>query len=175
MAEFQRGLPTWVVIVTAVVARILFGVLFTVAIDAGRFPPLPDSGNCRSIVSVTNLIDAAVLAAMEPKANGQCYIVTDARAYSARALYEAITRALGRRVPHWSVPLSVLRVLARVGDGIGAIRGRRFVFDTDALAKLIESSWYSAAKITRELGYRPRVSLDEALPDLVTWYRATRR
>jgi len=32
----QRGLPTWVVIVTAVVAPILFGVLFTVAIDAGR-------------------------------------------------------------------------------------------------------------------------------------------
>jgi hypothetical protein len=36
VAEFQRGLPTWVVIVTAVVAPILFGVLFTVAIDAGR-------------------------------------------------------------------------------------------------------------------------------------------
>ena len=32
----QRGLPTWVVIVTAVVAPILFGVLFTMAIDAGR-------------------------------------------------------------------------------------------------------------------------------------------
>ena len=32
----QRGLPTWVVIVTAIVAPILLGVLFTMAIDAGR-------------------------------------------------------------------------------------------------------------------------------------------
>src|SRR5438128_991522 len=34
----QRGLPAWVVIVTAIIAPILLGILFTMAIDAGRLP-----------------------------------------------------------------------------------------------------------------------------------------
>ena len=32
----QRGLPTWVVIVTAIVAPLVLAVLFTMAIDAGQ-------------------------------------------------------------------------------------------------------------------------------------------
>src|SRR2546427_12232373 len=38
MEPSQRGLPTWVVIMTAIVTPILLGVLFTMAMDAGRLP-----------------------------------------------------------------------------------------------------------------------------------------
>ena len=39
MTEFsERGLPTWVVIVTAIVAPILLLILFSTAMDAGRLP-----------------------------------------------------------------------------------------------------------------------------------------
>ncbi len=144
------------------------------AIDRGVFPPLPDTGNRRSMVHVSNVVEAAVLALTRPGSSGQRYIVTDARPYSTRELYEAICRALGRAVPRWSVPLRLLAALGRAGDGIGRLRGKRFVFDSDALEKLIGSAWYSSAKIARELGYWPVVGLDEALPELVGWYRATR-
>lgn len=143
------------------------------AIDAGLFLPLPDTGSLRSVVHVSNLVEAALMAANNPCAHGRCYIVADA-AYSTRALYEMIVRALGKRPPRWSVPLSVLRLLARAGDALGWIRRRPFVFDSDALAKLVEPACYSAARITQELGWRPRVSLEGALPELIDWYRAAR-
>ena len=141
------------------------------AVDRGRFPPLPDVGNRRSMVHVSNVVDAAILAATHPAANGQCYIVTDGRPYSTRELYEMICRGLGKPIPRWHVPLGALKALARVGDAIGRVRGRRFVFDSDALEKLTGNAWYSSEKIARELGFRPRVTFEEALPELIAWYR----
>jgi UDP-glucose 4-epimerase len=144
------------------------------AIDRGFFPPLPELDNARSLVHVANVVQAATLAATCPEADGQCYLVTDEQPYSTRQLYELICRGLGKRVPSWHVPLGTLHALARVGDAIGWISGRRFRFDSAALAKLAESAWYSCAKIQRELGYRPLRTFEDSLPELISWYRAMR-
>jgi len=141
------------------------------AIDRGVFPPIPEFGNRRSMVHVSDVVQAAMLAATKSEANGQRYIVTDARPYSTREIYERMCRGLGRPIPRWHMPVWALKAIARVGDVIGRVRGRRFVFDPDALEKLIGSAWYSSDKISRELGYRPTVSFEEALPELIAWYR----
>jgi nucleoside-diphosphate-sugar epimerase len=46
------------------------------------------------------------------------------------------------------------------------LRGRRFIFDSAALAKLIGSAWYSSARLQRELGWRPAHTLRESLPEI---------
>jgi len=141
------------------------------AIDRGLFPPIADLRNKRSLVHVSNVVEAAILAAKNPVANGQCYIVTDERAYSTREIYEMICKALGRQVPHWRIPLGILKTLGWVGDATGRIRGRRFVFDSDVLDKLTGSAWYSSEKISRELGYHSSISFEGALPEMIAWYR----
>jgi nucleoside-diphosphate-sugar epimerase len=141
------------------------------AIDRGLFPPLPDTANYRSMVHVVDAVQAAVLAAHTPAADGQCYIVTDGRAYSTRELYELICRALGKPIPRWHVPLWALKTFGKVGDTIGKISGKRFLFGSDALDKLIGSAWYSSEKISRQLGYRPSITFPDALPELIAWYR----
>lgn len=140
-------------------------------VDRGLFPPLPEVGNRRSIVHVVNVVEAAMLAATNPAADGKCYVVTDSKAYSTRELYEMISWALGKRVPSWHVPLWALRAVASVGDAIGRLRGRRFLFDSDALEKLIGTAWYTSEKISDELGYHPTMTFENALPDLIAWYR----
>ncbi len=144
------------------------------AIDRGLFPPLPDTGNRRSLVHVDNVVEAALLASTRPEAMGQTFIVTDGRDYTTRELYEAICRGLGRAVPFWSVPRFALQAAGWTGDLLGRLRGRRFPVDSDALEKLLESASYSSAKIVRELGYRPRSTFIEALPTILDWYRSTR-
>jgi nucleoside-diphosphate-sugar epimerase len=120
---------------------------------------------------VADVIEAAILAAGAPMANGRRYIVTDDRAYSTRELYEAICRALAKLIPRWHFPLSALRVSAKLGDGIGRLRGRRAPFDSDVLAKMIGSDLYSCEKIARELGYQPSMTFEKALPAMIEWYR----
>ncbi len=143
------------------------------AIDHGRFPPVAGVRNARSMVHVANVVDAALLAATRLAANSQSYIVTDVRPYSTGEIYEGICRALGKSVPRWSVPLPVLRAVAYTGDIIGRIQGKRWLFDSDALEKLTGDAWYSSEKISRELGYSPRTTFEDALPEMIAWYRET--
>lgn len=144
------------------------------AIDRGFFPPISNPGNRRSMVHVANVIEAALLAATHPSAAGRCYIVTDARPYSTREIYDLLRKGLGKRPAGWSIPSSIIRRLGYMGDLIGNIRGKRFVFDSAASARLLDSAWFSSERISRELGYRPILDFEDALVEMVSAYRGSR-
>lgn len=144
------------------------------AIRKGVFPPLPEVHNKRSMVHVEDVVQAALLAAEKPEATGQVYIVTDGHAYSTRQIYDWIREALAKSPSLKAMPLAWLRTMAKVGDGIGMLRGRRFIFDSDALEKLIGSAWYSSAKIERELGFKPVHDLKSSLPEIVRYLESVR-
>ena len=139
------------------------------AIAKGKFPPLPELGNQRSMVHVDDVIQAAILAGESPAAVGQTYIITNGQPISTRRLFELICKELGKPVPGWSIPVSALRGLARTGDLIGRARGRRFIFDSDSLAKLTESACYSSEKAQRDLGFRPHRDLRSSLPEITAY------
>ncbi len=143
------------------------------AVRSGRFPPLPEVNNRRSMVHVDDVVRAAILVAEHAASAGQVYIVTDGNAYSTRQMYEWICNALNKPVPNWSLPLFVLKLLASVGDLIGTVRGHRFIFDSDALEKLTGSAHCSSAKIEQQLGFKARRNLREALPDIVQYLGAS--
>lgn len=145
------------------------------AIDNGRFPPLPETGNKRSMVHVDDVIHSLLLAAENPAANGKTYIVTDGRVYSTHEIYVAIRKALGRQPPRFTIPVGLLHVAARIGDTIGKIRGRSFIFNSDVLHKLTGSAWYSCRKIVTELGYQPARFLEDGLREMVDEYKRTAR
>lgn len=142
-------------------------------IERGWFPLLPDTGNKRSMVWVEDVVQAALLAASRPEANGKTYLVTDGQVYSTRRIQAAIYAALDRPLPRMAVPLGLLQAFARIGDAVGRVRGRRFPLDSLALAKLIGSACYNGDRIVRELGYRPRAHFEAALPDIVADHRRT--
>jgi nucleoside-diphosphate-sugar epimerase len=65
-------------------------------------------------------------------------------------------------IPRWMLTLG-----AKLGDVIGKARGRRFVFDSQALSRLVGDAWYSSARIQHELGWKPRRTLDEGLAEML--------
>lgn len=139
------------------------------AIRSGLFPPLPETNNRRSMLHVDDLVQAALLAAEKPQAAGQIYIVTDDQPYSTRRISDWIRAGLDKSPITWEVPLKLLQWLAVLGDAIGRMMGRRFPFDSAALHKLTGSAWYSSAKIQRELGFKPRQTLQSSLPGIVRY------
>jgi nucleoside-diphosphate-sugar epimerase len=136
-------------------------------IARGRFPPLPDSANRRSMVDVRDVVEAMLLCAKTPVAAGQIYIVTDDQMYSTRQIYEWICQALSRSVPRWTVPWTLWRLFARTGDVAGRLLGRRVLFDSQSLSRLTGSAWYSSERIMRELNYRPRHQLKSSLLEMI--------
>ncbi|MBI3899034.1 MAG: NAD-dependent epimerase/dehydratase family protein [Gammaproteobacteria bacterium] len=143
------------------------------AVDRGWFPPLPELGNRRSMVHVSDVVQALMLVAVGARSNGQVYLVTDGAAYSTRELYDMIRAALGKPYSRLAIPLSALQFMAKLGDGIGRLRRKPFAFDSAALNKLIGTAWYRSEKIGSELGYQPRQALTMAIPEMVKRYRET--
>lgn len=142
------------------------------AVQSGRFLPPPQTGNRRSMVHVSDVAAAAVLAAERRTAAGGVYLLGDGEPYSTRRIYEAMCHALGRPVSRWQVPSSLLRVAARAGDVLGG-HGRRTVpFDSEALDRILGSAWYDASLARRELEWTPILTLEKALPEIVAYDRA---
>jgi len=137
------------------------------AVSANRFPPLPEMNNRRSLVHVRDLAEAAILAAERPEAGGKVYIVTDGHTYSTRRLFEEISQALGKRIPGWTVSGGLLKGLARIGDGVGRVLGRRMFFDTEAFTRITGSACYRSDRIVQELGFEPKHNLVDSMPEMV--------
>jgi UDP-glucose 4-epimerase len=141
------------------------------AIDKGKFPPLPDVKNRRSLVHVDDVIKAMLLAAEKSEASGKTFIVTDGNTYSTREIYTSVCEVLGKRIPKWTIPVGTLNALAIFGDVIGRLRGKRYIFDSETLVKLIGSACYRSDSIVNLLGFQPLHNLQSSLPGMIAEYR----
>jgi len=133
----------------------------------GLFPPLPETGNHRSLVHVDDVVTAMRLVAGDDRANGGTYIVASSEAPSGRELFDALRSALGMPRCSWAVRGWLLRTAAIGADGLEAIMNRRMPFDSEVLDRLLGSAWYSPARIERDLGWRARVSLADGLAEML--------
>lgn len=141
------------------------------AIDRGRFPPFPNIDNKRSLVHVSNVVQAMRCCLRQERTRLPAYIVADASPYSTTQLYDSLCIGLGRARPSWRLPLSLLKAGAWFGDLIQKGTGRSVPLTTRTLEKLLESAWYSPAALMRDCGYFPSLSFDDAVPELVAFYR----
>ena len=138
------------------------------AISRNWFPPFPKIKNKRSMIHVEDAVQGAVLAALSDVSSGKIYILCDGRDYSTRELYEEIRKAMGKKVPSWGIPVLVLKVAATIGDILRFIIRRRIFIDSDNLQKLIGSSYYSSKKAVTELGFAPKHTLFDSLPNIIS-------
>ena len=122
----------------------------------------------RSMIHVEDVIQAAMLAASSQISAGKIYIVTDGIDYSTRQLYEIIRQSMSKTIPSWGIPLLSLKCIAMIGDIFRIISGRRILFDSDNLQKLIGNSYYSSNKIGSELGFLPKHTIFNTMPKIIS-------
>ncbi len=127
-----------------------------------RGVPLPFARvrNRRSLVARTNLADLLAVATEHPAAAGETFGVSDGEDLSTPDLIRRLARALGRPARLLPVPVVLLRALATVV-------GRR-----DAADRLLGSLTLDITKARTRLGWRPPVSVDEALRETALAWRA---
>lgn len=136
-------------------------------VKRGLFPPLPETGNHRSLVHVDDVLAAMRLVADDDRAAGRTYIIASPEAPSGRKLFDALRRANGLPSCAWAVPAPMLRTAAWIGDGLESLFRRRLPLDSEALERLLGSAWYSPARMERELGWRAQISLVDGLSEML--------
>ncbi|MET0117870.1 MAG: NAD-dependent epimerase/dehydratase family protein [Sedimenticola sp.] len=118
-------------------------------INGGWFPPLPETGNRRSMIHVDDLVRSLQFIAGHELSRGEIFIATDGMQYSSREIYETLCRILNKNPVSWSVPKGVFDFLGYFSPNA------RYKFD-----KLFGDECYSSEKL-QSFGFRPRYTLIE--------------
>jgi UDP-glucose 4-epimerase len=111
-------------------------------VDGGWFPPLPETGNRRSMIHVDDLVRAILLVAEDKRANGEIFIATDGAPYSSREIYNAMCSVAGKSIPKWSVPKTLF--------DIASLSSPRIKYKIN---KLLGDECYSSVKL-EALGFK---------------------
>tara|TARA_B100000780_G_scaffold272100_1_gene233842 strand:- start:1409 stop:2347 length:939 start_codon:yes stop_codon:yes gene_type:complete len=118
-------------------------------IRMGWFPPLPETGNKRSMIHVDDLVKAIVLVSQDERANGEIYTLTDGHPYSSREIHDVMCAVLGRKVPIWRVPKCIFSLFSLITPNI------KFKIN-----KLLGDEYYSSKKI-EALGFKAQKGLKD--------------
>jgi nucleoside-diphosphate-sugar epimerase len=118
-------------------------------IKAGWFPPLPETGNRRSMIHVDDLVRAILLVAEDKQANGEIFIATDGTPYSSREIYNVMCSVTGKLIPKWSVPKTLF--------DLASLASSRIKYKIN---KLLGDECYSSVKL-EGLGFKAKKSLKD--------------
>jgi nucleoside-diphosphate-sugar epimerase len=121
-------------------------------------------------VYIDNLVDAFEMAAESDKGDGEAYIIGDEKYYSLNDLVTAVARSQEvdlsiQHLPFWPLWTSALMceaVYKPLPKDPPLFRRRVDWFR--------QNRAFSIAKARRDLGYEPRISLDEGLSRTAKWY-----
>ena len=122
------------------------------SIKKGLFPPLPETGNRRSMIHVDDLVEAIILIAEDYRANGEIFIATDGNNYSSNQIYRAMSKSLDKSIKNWVVPNIVFISLAKIGNLVNKVLP--FPFDSYRYQKLLGDECFSSKKIQTMLCYK---------------------
>jgi nucleoside-diphosphate-sugar epimerase len=148
-------------------------VFFFSMIRNGTIPIVGSGNNLRSMVYTENLCDGLLRAALVEKARGEIYWIADARPYSMNEIVDTVERLLEQEfkftVSHKRLRLpGVVSEVARLADGalqsVGLYNQKIHV-----LSEMNKTIACSIAKAEKELGYRPRVELEEGMRRSLAW------
>lgn len=126
------------------------------AIRRGYYIRMGDGLTRRSMVRADD-----VAAVIGRAANvGGTFNLTDGYHPTVRELEESLAQQVGRSRPIPAMSITSAKVIARVGDGLNSVIGRRFPFDSIALQKLTGSLTFADQKARQQLNWDPRPALD---------------
>ncbi|MFW6108368.1 MAG: NAD-dependent epimerase/dehydratase family protein [bacterium] len=147
-----------------------FVTLFRTAQRWGLCPILGSAEKALSIVHAADLADGLWRAGTADAAAGQTYFLGSGT-HTWGEFADALGAALGRRVRKLTVPGLVARLIGELGELKWTLTGRPQIVCRRKVRDALQDRWTcSWAKAERDLGYRPRVSLEEGLRETARWY-----
>jgi nucleoside-diphosphate-sugar epimerase len=170
---FRKGLPTVIVRPAAIYGPgdpERFFLIFR-RVASGKFPMFGSGKTFYHPLYIDNLVDAFLLMMPTGKGDGQAYLIADEEYVGIEDLVRRTAKALGVavRIPHY--PVWPVVVAGHVCEKLcKPLRITPWIFPRRV-------DWYrqnrafKIDKAKRELGYQPKVGLDEGLRRTAEWYR----
>lgn len=167
-------LPVTIVRPPAVYGPRDYGIFeFFKAVKGGMFPMIGRHDKRVSLVYVRDLVEGIILAGETDVSVGRTYFVSSEDDYSMRAVADLMAALMHRSLRTFAIPRSVAYGVALVAEGAAAVMRKPPVINRDKVADLSQAFWICSIERARtELGYNPRVPLEEGLRETIAWYKS---
>ena len=142
-------------------------------LEAGKLATVGSGDKLGAFTYVENLADALILAGITEKAAGEVYIITDGIKLTWRAYLEKLASELGVPGPRLRVnPKLAYAAASALEFAYRLFRLRHRPPITRYLVEHLRNDYhFRIDKARRELGYEPRVGVDDAIKRTAAWYR----
>ena len=135
----------------------------------------PGKSNPRAALTyVTDVVECAILAATSDRSSGEIYNVAPLEEQRFREFAAALARALGKSERQWNMPMSVLYSVAFMMEKwakLWRFKDPPFLTRADLL-EFDNCMYIDGSKAKSELGWEPKVSIDEGAKRYVEWRRS---
>ena len=125
-----------------------------------------------TFVYVTDVVQAVFLA-LEKGVTGRKYFLTDGEVYQSSTFSDLIRKELGN--PWWiriKAPLWVLKMVCMAGEYYSKYSGKVTALNNDKYNIMRQRNWRCDIEPARkELGYDPKVKLEEGVRRSIQWYK----
>jgi len=129
------------------------------ALACGKFVSIGDGRNRRTLIYDKDVARAAVLALQHPLAAGRIYNVSDGHYHQISDIIQAMSVALGRTPPAFSLPVAPIRWAAGLLEDTARLFGRRLPVGRATVDTYVEDIAVCSQRIQSELQFRPLYDL----------------
>jgi nucleoside-diphosphate-sugar epimerase len=166
-------LPVTIVRPPAVYGPRDYGIFeFFKAVKAGMFPMIGRRDKRLSLVHARDLCEGIILAGESESSIGRTYFISSEDDYSMRAVADLLAALMHKRAREIAIPKSLAYVVAILAEGAAAILRKPPVINRDKVTELSQTSWScSIERAKSELGYMPKVQLEDGLRETIDWYK----
>jgi dihydroflavonol-4-reductase len=166
-------LPVTIVRPPAVYGPRDYGIFeFFKAVKGGVFPMIGRSDKRVSLVHARDLVEGIVLAGESHASAGRAYFISSEDDYSMRAVADLIAALMRKRLRSFAIPRSLAYGVALLAEAAAAVTRKPPVINRDKVTDLSQSNWTcSIERAKSELGYNPRVQLEEGMSETLAWYK----
>jgi len=142
------------------------------AVRRGVIPTIGNRGSRAAFLYVEDLVMGMVLAAEREAAVGQTYFLANASCMGWVEFGKVAAEALGAKAFVIPVPFRMLACAVYLHHAVSLFTRRPSILNPQKLPEYRERFWCcDGAKAERDLGFRPRYTIPEAVAKTVAWYR----
>lgn len=125
----------------------------------GRFVPIGNGKNRRTLIYDRDVALAAVMAARHPDAAGHIYNVSDGQFHPMNEIIAAMCAALSRKPPSLSLPIGPTRFVAGILEDGARLAGFKSPVVRATIDKYTEDVAVDTRRIQAQIGFVPRYDL----------------
>ena len=128
------------------------------------------------MIHVRDAVEGILLAAEHERACGQVYFLTSQEWYTWREMAERAFRIRNKKVRMIPLPWAGVKLAARVVKSYRKLTGLPFSLIDDKMNEMRQKYWIcSGHKAKRDLGFEPKITLDEGIRETLLWYEDMKR